>query len=160
MKRTIGTIKAISKYGYLLINVLISFGCATMTQGYGTFVLDQNPPPSIESFRIDPEMNYYFSGPYMRPDAIIGLKKAYKLDSRLWKKVVVTPELVQKYASTIKSQLSAVTLRSYAILDDKGKQIGVWYSSFDVKSYIKMIDERTVDIGTPANPMTPELSAL
>jgi hypothetical protein len=95
----------------------------------------------------------------MWPNAIIGVNKAYKLDSTLWVKIAVTPELVQKFVSSIKTLPSAMKLRRYAILDDKGKQIGVWYSSFEVKSYIKMEDERTVDIATPINPIRPELSA-
>lgn len=151
-------IKAIQKY-VILLSLIVSFGCAAMTSGYGTFVPDQNAPISLETFKIDPDMNYYFSGPYIRPDAIIGVNKAYRLDSTLWNKIIVTPELVQKFVPSLKSQPSAMTLQSYAILDDKGKRIGVWYSSFGVKSYIKMEDERTVYIATPINPTRPELSA-
>jgi hypothetical protein len=151
-------IKAILKY-LILLGVLALFGCATMAPGYGTFVPDQNVPMNLESFQIDPDMNYYFSGPFMWPDAIIGVKKAYRLDSTLWRKIVVTPELVRNFVSTIKSQQSPITLYSYAILDDKGKQIGVWYSSLVINSYIKMEDERTVDISTPINPTRSGLSA-
>ena len=151
-------IKAIKKY-VILLYILPLIGCASVTRGYGTFVPDQNSPMNLETFQIDPDMNYYFSGPYMWPDAIIGVKKAYKLDSTLWKKIVVTPELIQKFFSFIKSQPSAMMFRSYTILDSNGKQIGVWYSSSDVNSYIRMEDERTVDIATPINPTVPELRA-
>ncbi len=151
-------IKAIKKY-VILLYILPLIGCAAVTRGYGTFVPDQNSPMNLEALQIDPDMNYYFSGPYLWPDAIIGVKKAYTLDSTLWKKIDVTPELVQKFISFIKSQPSAMMFRSYAILDSNGKQIGVWYSSSDVNSYIRMEDERTVDIATPINPTRPELTA-
>jgi hypothetical protein len=150
-------IQAIPKYSILLVSVLILFGCANITPGYGTFVPNQNAPMSLESFQIDPDMNYYFSGPYLRPDAIIGVNKAYKLNSTLWNKIVVTPELIERFVSGIKSLPSSISLNSCAMLDDKGKQIGVWYSNFGVRSYIKMEDERTVDIATPINPARSEL---
>ena len=52
-----------------------------------------------------------------------------------------------------------MALHGYAILDNKGKQIGVWYSYFGVRGYVRMVNETTVEIGTPMNAIAPELSA-
>ena len=152
--------KTMPKY-MIIIGALVLLGCAAMTNGYGTLVPDQSALKRLEALQIDPDMNYYFSGPAMRPDAIIGVNKAYTLGQTLWKKIVVTPELVQVFVSSIKSHPSEISLDSYAILDDKGKQIGVWYSTIsEFRSYIKMKDERTVDIATPINPIRHDLPPL
>jgi hypothetical protein len=39
--------------------------------------------------------------------------------------------------------------RNRAMFDDKGKQIGVWYSILEAKTYLKMKDSNTVIIDTP-----------
>ena len=154
------TKKTTLKY-VIVIGAFILFGCAAMTKGYGTFVPDQIALQNLEAFQIDPDMNYYFSGPFGRPNAIIGVHKSYTLNSPLWKKIVVTPELVRAFVSSVKSRPLEMSLHSYAMLDDKGKKIGVWYStSSDFRSYIKMEDERTVYIATPANPAGNDLGPL
>jgi len=40
-------------------------------------------------------------------------------------------------------------LHGFAMLDDKGKQIGVWYSILEAKTSLKMKDSNTVIIVTP-----------
>ena len=40
-------------------------------------------------------------------------------------------------------------LHGFAMFDDKGKQIGVWYSILEAKTSLKMKDSNTVIIVTP-----------
>jgi hypothetical protein len=75
------------------------------------------------------------------------------LESDLWKKVDMTPvkfqELVTSMQDRIRTLSIKLSLHGFVILDDKGKQIGVWYSILSVRTSIKMKDSRTVIIDTP-----------
>jgi hypothetical protein len=125
---------------------------------YGKIVPRSDVTQAFDSYRIDPNLNYYFSGSDVWPDAIIGVNKDYTLDSTFWKKIEATPGVLKNLVSGMKTRPDkASDPDGYAVLDDKGKQIGVWYSYFGVMTYVKMESERTVDIRTPINPYRPEL---
>jgi hypothetical protein len=73
------------------------------------------------------------------------------LDSNLWKEVELKPEELRELAARM--QLRALHCRQvqfgFAILDDKGKQIGVWYSIPVPGISIKMLDDQKVIIYPP-----------
>jgi hypothetical protein len=145
-----------------MVSLMMSMGgsqALALFENYGTLVPRSDVTQAFDGYRIDPDLNYYFSGAEAWPDAIIGVNKAYTLDSTLWRKIVATPEIFKNLVSGMKSRPSTSALHGYAILDDKGRQIGVWYSMFGVRGYVKMEGERTVDISTPINPIRPELTA-
>ena len=135
-----------------ILILIVSVGCAgSIAQHYGSIVPDRNATDVFEKYQINPNYNYYISGSDVYPNAFIGLDKSYVLDTDLWKKVEITPakfrELVQymqdKALSTGQSQ------HGFAMFDDKGKKIGIWYSILSVKTWLKMEDERTGIIYTP-----------
>ena len=151
--------KAMQKYGVMLFSAFVLFGCAALINGYGTLIPDQIAEKNFETYQVNPDMNYYFSGAEAWPDAIIGVNKTYTLGNSLWTKMATTPEVFKNFVSGMKSRPDSPDPRGYAILDDKGKKIGVWYSIFGVRGYVKMEGENTVDIATPINPMRRELRA-
>ncbi|HQJ31230.1 MAG TPA: hypothetical protein PLG18_08850, partial [Syntrophales bacterium] len=67
----------------------VLWGCAGGR--YGNIFPDGRTTSDFEAFRIDPGMNYYYSGPDLYPNALIGLKKEYVLDNDLWKPIQPTP---------------------------------------------------------------------
>jgi hypothetical protein len=139
-------------------SVMLSMGgspALALFEGYGSLASRSDVTQAFESNKIDPELNYYFSGSDVWPDAIIGVNKTYTLDSTLWKKIEATPAVLKNLVSGMMSRPKDPY--GSTILDDKGVQIGVWYSYFGVMTYIKMVREKTVDIGTPINPYRPEL---
>jgi hypothetical protein len=145
-----------------LVSLLISIGALralALFEGYGSLVPSSEVTQAFDGYRINSDLNYYFSGAEAWPDAIIGVNKAYTLDSPLWRKIVATPEVFKNFVSGMKSRPSTMALHGYAILDDKGRQIGVWYSMFGVRGYIKMEGDKIVDIATPINPISPELTS-
>ena len=147
------------KYGVMLLSAFVLFGCAAFINGFGTLVPDQIAEKNFETYQVNPGMNYYFSGAEAWPDAIIGVNKTYTLGASLWTKIGATPDVFKNLVSGMKSRPDSPSPRGYAILDDKGRQIGVWYSIFGVSGYVKMEGENTVDIATPINPTRPELRA-
>ncbi len=58
-------------------------------------------------------------------------------------------ELVQYMHDKATSVSLGMALHGFAMFDDKGKQIGVWYSILEAKTSLKMKDDHTVIIITP-----------
>ena len=136
----------------LFVFVMTSLvGCATLFKGYGTIEPNREITHSIERYQIDPDLNYYISGPASTPNAIMGLKKSYTLDSDLWKKIEMTPAVIKNLVSNmqLRSAGFGARLKGFVILDDKGRQLGVLYSLHDVDTFVKLKDENTVIINTP-----------
>jgi len=120
----------------LLMFVFVFFllaGCAT-TGMYGTLDRDYELDNRFRNYEVLQDYNYYESGGYHAPNAILLIHRDYELDnsSNLWKPV---PDID---SSKLKYWLSAIhnerylnkPSRYYAtyILDPNGKRAGVWYS--------------------------------
>jgi hypothetical protein len=127
------------------------WGYAGSFKGYGTINPDQNVTRSFEAFQVNPNFYYYYSGSDMCPNALIGLDKKFKLEPDLWKKMETTPKDFKDMIYQM--QTKALTFRQsqhgFAILDDRGRQIGVWYSMLEATTSVKMKDDQTVLIYTP-----------
>lgn len=143
-------------YAMCIMILLPCAGCATMAfKNYGSIVPDVRVTDAFDKYQVNPNYNYYYSGSEVYPSAVIGLDKAYTLDSDLWKKVDMTPAKLQEIVTYMKDKAATVnlttSLHGFVILDDKGKQIGVWYSIIKAttKSSVRMKDGNTVLIDTP-----------
>ena len=59
-------------------------------------------------YQMDADMNYYFSGSEIYPNAIIGLKKKYVLDNDLWKPIKPDPQTFTRMVSRTCSILPSI----------------------------------------------------
>ncbi|MCG6536342.1 MAG: hypothetical protein L7F78_16975 [Syntrophales bacterium LBB04] len=124
-------------------------------KNYGSLVADGRVMAAFEKFQVNPNYNYFYSGSEVYPNAVIGLDKSYTLETDLWKKIDMTPAKLREIVTFMKDKAATVSLTTslhgFAILDDKGKQIGVWYSIIKAttKSSVRMKDSKTVLIDTP-----------
>jgi len=140
----------------LLAPFLMSFllaGCAS-TGMYGTLDRDYELDNSFRNYEVLQDYNYYESGGYPAPNAILLIHKNYELDnsSNLWKPV---PDIDSK---KMKYWLSAIhnerylnkPSRYYAayILDPNGQRAGVWYS-LDILATVKFSEGNRVLVHTP-----------
>jgi hypothetical protein len=120
---------------------------------YGKITPNMEVTNAFETYQINTEYNYYISGSDIYPNAIIGLDKAYTLESDLWKKVEMTPKRFRELVTDMKDKAGTVhlgmPLYGFVMLDDKGNQIGVWYSILEAKTFLRMKDNRRVIIYTP-----------
>ena len=140
---------------FCMLCILILFssaGCVgSLFKNYGTIIPDRAATNAFEKFQINPNFTYYISGSDAYPNAIIGVDKAYTLESDLWKKVEMTPPIFRGLIMDM--QTKALTLgqsqHGFAMFDDKGNQIGIWYSILSARMMLKMKDSRTVIIYTP-----------
>ena len=129
------------------------FGCAgsPLITDYGMIIPDQDVMAAFERYDLNPNYNYYISGSDLYPDALIGLDKNYTLESDLWKKMDFTPQTYRILVMDMQDKARQLnTLQhGFAILDNKGHPIGVWYSLLSVRTWVKMSGERSVIIVTP-----------
>jgi hypothetical protein len=126
-------------------------GCTALYTNYGGIVPNDEARHAFESYRVDPDLNYYFSGSSSIPNALMGLHKSYKLNSEFWRKIELTPDVLRDLVSNMQARAGDISTfqHGFAILDDKGQQIGIWYSLLDTRTFVKMEGEKTVIINTP-----------
>lgn len=94
---------------------------------------------SYKAYAINPDYNYYFYGPDSLPDAIMGIGKAYNVQSSLWKQIALTKEQLEYWVVWGDREGSGESFsRRYSgyqgayILDPQGNVIGDWYSKKDM----------------------------
>ena len=71
----------------------------------------------------------------------------------IWKHVDMTPQKLRELAINMRTKVSSQNytyfLHGFALFDDKGKQIRIWYSILTATTSLKMKDDHTVIIITP-----------
>jgi len=124
---------------------------AEATLGWGKIRTDEDVKKSFEKYEVKSSVNYYISGPDNYPTAILGLDKAYTLDTRLWKKVELSPALLQSLVSNMHqlAEDNGVSQTGFVVLDNSGKQIGVWYSLITANTFVKIKEDKKVVIWQP-----------
>ena len=137
-----------------ILIIFLSSGCSgSLFKNYGTITPDWNVKNAFEKYQVNPDYNYYISGSDFYPNAIIGLDKAYTLEPDLWKQIEMTPGKLRELVEDMRNKVGyikwGIVPHGFAMFDDKGKQIGVWYSILEAKTSLKMKDDRTVIIITP-----------
>jgi hypothetical protein len=130
-----------------LTGVLI--GCASTGDG-GTLQRDRDLNNRIMAYEVLPDHNYYFSGSFGRPNAILGIHKDYQLVSNLWQSVQVDSLQMRKWISAISPDAMRGPAGFFAayILDPDGKRVGFWYSIQDTTT-IRFLEGNKVEVFTP-----------
>ncbi len=133
----------------VLCMALLLSGC--VAGRYGEIKPDWQATQDFDAFRIDPNMNYYYSGPDLFPNALIGLKKEYILDNDLWKPIKPTPASFRDMILHMQEKARDYREFQHGFLmcDDKGKPIGVWYSILKARTFVKMGEDNKVVVYTP-----------
>lgn len=128
---------------------LVCIGC--VGANYGSITPDSTVTIAFEDFRMDPGMNYYYSGSEVYPNAIMGLKKSHVLESDLWKPIEaqhnVFKSMITGMATAISDEYEG--MHGFLITDNKGQPIGVWYSLLKGSPFVKMGKNNKVIVYTP-----------
>lgn len=140
----------------VLLAVLLLGGCSgTMTAGGiggfgGGIVVNQEAFEVFETNRFDPEMHYFYTGSDVYPNAILGLKKGYRLEPDLWKPVGSLQQLREQVEAIRDKGRSLLHVpKGYAVVDRQGNPIGVWFSLSAAVQTAFMKDDQTVVVYTP-----------
>lgn len=139
------------KVGLILIFFTVFLIMGFSGGRYGNISPDGQVTKDFDAFKIDPGMNYYYSGPDLFPNALIGLKKRYVLDSDLWKSFKPTPKSFRDMI--LHMQEKARDYREFQhgfiMYDDKGRPIGIWYSILKARTFTQMGEGNKVIVYTP-----------
>ena len=124
-------------------------GCAA-TGDRGTLQRDRDLERRILAFEVFPDHNYYFSGSFGRPNAILGIHKDYQLVSSLWQGVEVSSGQMQRWISAIAPDAMRGTAGYFAahILDPEGNPVGFWYSIQNTTT-IRFLGDNKIEVFTP-----------
>ncbi|MBW2437125.1 MAG: hypothetical protein PVF86_12705 [Desulfobacterales bacterium] len=95
---------------------------------YGKLERNSEITKLFQTYQILPDHNYYYSGWGSVPYAIIAIDKQYKLRKGLWKEIEATVPMLRNWVREMDIIYGYPPYGS-RILDHKGQQLGVWYSS-------------------------------
>lgn len=136
-----------------LLVLLSAAACSFLSnKNFGRFVPDSDVTSAFGRAEANPDFNYYITGSEVYPRSILGLHKTYTLNSELWQEVEFNPLKLGKLVARMQQRtIDCCRQRpfGYVILDDKGKQIGVWYSLMISSISVKVRDDRKVIIYPP-----------
>ncbi len=130
-----------------LIAVFSFTACANM----GSYIPSAEVTNTFEKFQIDANSNYYISGSDTYPTSILGLNNSYILDTDLWMKIELTPNKLSELVTNMQMRALSIgrPLHGFAILNDKGKQIGVWYSLITGSIVVQIKEDKKVIVFPP-----------
>jgi hypothetical protein len=143
------------KWKYALCFLLLGMiSCSGLIRNYGLINPSAVITNEFESFRINPELNYYISGSDLHPNAILGLREDLQLDPRtLWKRVVMTPTKMKELVGDMKTKVSefglSLYLYGFELITPDGRPVGVWYSIPTARTLLRMNEDNTIWIETP-----------
>ena len=85
---------------------------------------------AFETLHVSSDYRYWYLYLENTPYAVLGLDREYRIEDILWSEVEPGSEVFQKVVGLVQS-FPVPGSRTYGayILDAKGEQIGVWYSS-------------------------------
>lgn len=136
---------------YSCVTIVLCFFVSCVGGNYGSIIPDTAVAKSFESLQMDPDMNYYYSGSDVYPNAVIGLKKKYVFNANVWKPIEPQLKVFKELIGGM--QTKALRYQTYQhgfiIKDDKGEPIGVWYSILKARTFVKVGEDNKVTIAAP-----------
>ena len=135
----------------LLVACLSLLACTGMLRNYGRFNPSNEVYQAITSYQVNDDFRYYISGSNLRPNALMGLSRSYRLDpATLWREVQMTPAKMKEIVLDMNSRRLVYLLKGFELLDNNDRRIGVWYSSVEAPTLLRMQEDGTVRIDTPS----------
>ena len=137
----------------ILVLCVSMAACASLSRNYGRFIPSEEVTKELEGYQVNPDFRYYISGPDLNPNALMGLDRNYHLDpATLWREVDMSPPKMQEIVEGMKTKVSTLrtALHGFTLTDHSGRPIGIWYSILEAKTLVRMNDNGTVRIDTPA----------
>jgi len=128
----------------LMLVLALAAGCAGKN---GSIRWDTDAGSSFATARVLPGHRYYTTGSDTEPAAIVALREDRPMRADFWREVAMTPETLTKLVDRMRGTRLEYPY-SRAILDDRGAQIGVWYSYLKSSS-VKLLDDGGVVVSPP-----------
>jgi hypothetical protein len=136
------------------LTLLFLVSCVSTGGHYGTLDRDRDLDDLFRNYEVMQDYNYYTSGGYDKPNAILLIHKDYELDNpgNLWVTIpYVDYEQMRKWIYVIGSEQDFNRSGDYFaayILDRDGKRVGVWYS-VEIFATVKFLEGNKILVYTP-----------
>jgi len=137
--------------GFLTVLLL---GCAGSLKNYGYYTPDTEVTRLFESGKPSSLYLYYYCGPESSPTAILGVKKDYVLEERLWQKIDPNSESYKKLLEGMRNRTLQVgkSLTGYVLYDPDKAPVGIWYSVLEAMPVVHLLGEKIIEvIGPPSD---------
>jgi hypothetical protein len=136
----------------IVVAGMMTFLCCTVdaagifTRNYGEILPDSEITSDFENYKMDLDFNYYISGSDVYPNALMGLRKTVILDSDLWKKIEPSSETFRDLIQNMQKKSLSInqTQHGFAILNEKGEKIGIWYSILSARTSVQSLDGKVI----------------
>lgn len=138
----------------VFLSLVLLTGCATSGGSYARLDRDRDLDNRFRNYEVMQDYNYYTSGGYDKPNAILLIHKDYVLDNpgNLWVEVpYVDYNQMRKWIYVISSEQDAKRSGDYFatyMLDEKGNRVGIWYS-VEMFATAKFLGENRILVYTP-----------
>ena len=135
-----------------ILMILLFAACAG--GNYGKIVRDRDLDNMFLSYQVLPDHNYYTTGSYDNPSAILALKNNYELvnTGNLWVPVPnVNQAQMRKWIETIDPNENYRYTGNYFaayILNPNGEKIGAWFAIQNTTT-VKFLGDNKVQVYTP-----------
>ena len=144
MKGTQGLVKP-RLAATLALLFAVAAGCAGKN---GSIRWDTDAGGSFAAAQVLPGHRYYTTGSDTEPAAIVALREDRPMRAHFWREVAMTPETLARLVDRMRGTRIEYPY-SRGILDDRGAQIGIWYSYMKPSS-VKLLDDGGVVVAPPA----------
>jgi len=142
--------------GLLSFIVLSCAGCGAgdlRIENYGDMKPNRAVTVSFETYQTNSKLKYYMSGPLTAPTGLMGIEKEYILESELWRGIDDPLHALKGLVRGMRSKAAEynLTLYGFDIRDNRGNDIGDWYSILDGRMPVKITGEKRVMVYPPPN---------
>lgn len=122
---------------------------------YGSMVFDRGLDDQFTSYQILPGYNYFITGGYNAPAAILAIQKDYQLDNDagMWVPVPdVNPDKMKTWIDSLSGDVNFWQEQPFwasYILDPTGKKVGAWYSAAHKTTPVRFLEDNRISVYAP-----------
>jgi hypothetical protein len=137
-----------------IITLFLFMGCVTTGGNSGKLKYDRELDDAFERYQVLPDHNYYITGGYSAPAAILAIHKDYQLENaaNLWVGVPnVSSTQIEGWVENISPEENLRERNQYwasYVLDPEGKRVGAWYSYQKITT-VEFLEENGIKVYTP-----------
>jgi len=127
-------------------------GCAATGTKTSGVITSREATDIWHSYTVYPNYNYYYVGSDSQPRFIIGIDDKYRLTSKNWKAVDLTPEMLNNWINWARPRVG-YSQDPYGafIVDSNGQRVGLWYSmrKWRLTGSAKVGEDNTIAVTRP-----------
>ena len=127
-------------------------GCAATGTRTSGVITSREATDIWHSYTVYPNYNYYYVGSDSQPRFIIGIDDEYRLTSKNWKPVDLTPEMLNNWINWARPRVG-YSQDPYGafIVDSNGQRVGLWYSmrKWRLTGSAKVGEDNTIAVTRP-----------